>query len=67
MTQLSSVCGTSPVNNQILLFDGHDSRLDDGALRQMMCKNIQPFVIKFVYSTNDHPNDNGPNDKLESL
>ena len=43
MTQLSNVCGASPVNNQILFFDGHDSHFEDGALRKLMCKNIQPF------------------------
>ena len=32
-----------------------------------MCKKIQPFVLKAGDSTNDHPNDNGPNSKLESL
>ena len=32
-----------------------------------MCKKIQPFVLKAGDSTNDHPNDNGPNYKLKSL
>ena len=67
MTQLSNVCGASPVNNQILFFDGHDSHFNNGTLRQMMCKNIQPFVLKYGNSTNDQPNENGPNSKLRSL
>ena len=33
----------------------------------MMCKNIQSFVIKSDDSIKDHPNDNGPNAKLESI
>ena len=33
----------------------------------MMCKNIQPFVLKSGNSTNDQTNDIGPNSKLKSL
>ena len=67
MTQLSNLCGAYPVNNQILLFDGHTSHFDDGTLRQMMCKNVQPFLLKSGDSINDHPNDIRPNSKLKSL
>ena len=59
MTQLSNICGASPSNNQILLFDGYESNFDDGTLRQMIFKNIQPFVIKYGDTINDHSNDNG--------
>ena len=45
MTQFSNVCSASPFKNQIMLFDGHDSHFNDGSLRKMMCKNIQPFVL----------------------
>ena len=67
MTQLSNVCGTSPVNNQILFFDGKYSHFNNGALTQMMCKNIQHFFLKSGDSINDQPNDNVPNAKLMSL
>ena len=67
MTQFSKVCGAYPFNNQKLLFDGHNSHFDDGTLRQMMCKNVQPFLIKSGDSINDHPNYNGPDSKLKSL
>ena len=67
MTQFSNICGSSPVNNQILFSDGHDSHFEEHALRKMKCINIQPFVLKAVGSINDQPNDNGPNAKLESL
>ena len=67
MTKFSIICGSYPVKNQILLFYGHNSHFDDGALRQMMCKKIQPFVLKSGNSINDHPNDNGQNSKLKSL
>ena len=32
-TQLSTLCGASPINNQILLFGVHDSHFDDHTLR----------------------------------
>ena len=46
MTQFSNLCGDSPVNNYILFFDGHDSHFNDGSIRKMMYKNIQPFFSK---------------------
>ena len=61
MNQLSNVCGASTVNNQILFFDGHGSHFDNGKLRQIMCKNIQPFALKPGDSINNQPNDNVPN------
>ena len=67
MTQLSNVCGAYPVNNKILFFDGHASHFKDIALRQIMCKRIQPFVLKSGNSINDQPNGNGQDSKLKSL
>ena len=67
MIQLSNICGASPVNNQIIFFDGHDSHFKDRALIKMQRKNIQPFILKAGDSINDQPNDNGPNSKLKSL
>ena len=67
MTQFSNICGASPVNNQILFFGRHNSHFANGALRQMMGKKIQSFVLKSGNSINDYPNDNGPNAKLKYL
>ena len=67
MNQFSNICGASPVNNQILLFDGHDSHFSDRSLTQMQIKNIQPFILKSGDSINDQPNDNRPNSKLKAL
>ena len=67
MTQFPNVCGASPVNNQTLLFDVHDSHFGNGALRQIMFKKLQPFVLKSSDSINDHPNDKVPHTKLKSL
>ena len=67
MTQFSNICSASPVNNQILFFDVHDSHFDNRALTQMQSKNIQPFILKAGDYINDQPNDNGPNSKLKDL
>ena len=67
MTQFSNVCGASPVNNHILFFDVHDSHFGCGALRKIVYKKVQPFVLESGDSINYHPNDNGPNAKLKSL
>ena len=67
MTQFSNICGAYPVNNQILFYDGHDSRFDDRALTQMQSKNIHPFILKAGDSINAQPNDNGPNLTLKAL
>ena len=64
MTQFSNICGASPVNNQILFVDGHDSHFGDRALTQMQSKNIQPFILKAGDSINNQPNDNGPNSTM---
>ena len=37
------------------------------SLRQINCRNIEPFVLKSGDLINDHPNDNVPNAKLKSL
>ena len=66
-TQFSNRCGASPVNNQIIFFNGHDSHFGDRTLTQMQRKNIQPFILKAGYFINDRPNDNGPNSKLKAL
>ena len=67
MTQFSNIYGASPVNNQILFFNGHYSQFYYRALTQMQNQNIQPFVLKAGDSINDQPNDNGPNSKLKCL
>ena len=67
MTWFYNVCGTSLINNQILLFDGHAIHLYNGALREIRWKKNQPFVLTYDNSIYYQPNDNGPNAKLKSL
>ena len=66
MIQLSTVCDASTMNNQIILFDGHDIHFEDCELHYMEDITIQPFVLKAGNSGNYQPNDNGPNEKLKS-
>ena len=67
MTQFSNICSASPVNNQILFFNGHDSHFDGRVLTQMQSKNIQPFILKAGDFINDQPNDNVPNSRLKAF
>ena len=67
MTQFSNLYSTSPVNNQIIFFNGNDGHFNEHVLRQMKCQKIQPFVIKSDNSTNNQTNYNGLNSKLKSL
>ena len=67
MTQFSNILGASPVNNQILFFDGHNIHFDDRALIQTKIKNIHHLILKAVESINDNPNENRYNSKLKDL
>ena len=67
MSQLSNVCGASPVNNQIIFFDGRDTHFDDCTLIHMEHRNIQPFILKLGNYVKYQPNDNRPDAKLKYL
>ena len=65
-TKLSNVCGTSSVNNEIILFDGHASNFYNLVLMHTDHQNTQTFVLKADKYGNNQPNDNGMNDKIKS-
>ena len=65
MSLFSRTCGSIKMNPQVLLFDGHDIHFDDRATHILQSHHISPFVLKAGNSTNDQPNDNGPNLKLK--
>ena len=67
MSHFASMCFSSPLNTQVLFYDGYDSRFDDRALNILHKHNIQYFILKTGDSVHDHPNDNGPNIKLNNL
>ena len=66
MIQLSTVCGTSSINNQIILFNGNGSHFNDCSLCYMEDRNTKPFFLKSGDSGNNQRNDNGPNVELKS-
>ena len=57
----SSLAGASAGNPQFPFFDGHDSHWDSDSLDLYTKRNCHPFFLKAGDSTNDQPNDNGPN------
>ena len=65
MSLFSSTCGSIKMKPQVLFFDGHDSHFDDRATHILQSHHISPFIIKSGDSTNDQPNDNGPNCMLK--
>ena len=65
MSLFSRTCGSSKMNPQVLFFDVHDSHFDDRATHIIQSHHISPFILKAGDSTNDQPNDNGPNLKLK--
>ena len=65
MSLFSSTYGSRNMNPRVLFFDVHDSHFDDRATHILRSHHISPFILKSGESTNDQPNDNGPNLKLK--
>ena len=65
MSLFSITCGSSKINPQVLFFDSHDSHFNDRATHILRSHQISPFILKAGDSTNDQPNENGPNLKLK--
>ena len=64
MTQFSNIYGASPVNNQIIFFSGNDSHFYYYVRIHTNLQNIQLFVLNSGDSSNNHPNYNGTNEKI---
>ena len=67
MSHLSSICCYSPLNTQFLLYDCHEIHFDDRALNILRSHHIKYFILKACEYVHDHPNDNGPNLKLNNM
>ena len=65
MRLFSRTCGAIKINPQALLFDGHDTHFDDRATHLLLSHQTSPFILKEGNSTDDQPNDDGPNLKLK--
>ena len=61
----SRTCVASKLNPQVLFFRDHDSHFDHSVTHILRSHHTSPFILKAGDSTNDHPNDNWPNLKLE--
>ena len=64
MSHFASVCLSSPINPQFILYDVHDIYFDVRALDILRRHNIQSFIIKAGDYMHDKPNNKGPNMKL---
>ena len=62
-----SICCYSPLNSQVIFYDGHDIYFDDRELNIHWRHHIQSFILKAGDSVHDHPNNNSPNTKLNNL
>ena len=67
MSHFTPMCCSSPLNPQVLFYDGHASNFDDRALDILHIHNMQYFILKAGEYVHDQPNDNGPNMNIDSL
>ena len=67
MAHFPSICCSSPLNTQVIVYDGHGSHFDDRALNILLRHNIQYFIRKAGDSMYDQPNDKGPKTNLKNL
>ena len=67
MSHFSSMCLSSPLNPQVVFYNGHDSHFDDRLLDILCRHNIQSFILKSGDYVHYHTNNNGPNMKLNNF
>ena len=67
MSNFPSVCFSSTLYPQVLIYGGHDRYFYYRALGILLKQNIHYFILKVGDSVHDQPNDNGPNMKLNNL
>ena len=63
----SFICGYSPLNNQVLLYDYHGRNFDKKAMNILWICHIESFVLKGGDSGNYQTNNNGPNLRLKNM
>ena len=64
MSLFSRTFGDIKINTLVLLFGIYDSYVDDRATHILQPHHISPFILKSGDSTNNQPNYNGTNLKL---
>ena len=67
MAYLPFICCSSPLNPQVLLYDGHASHFCYRELNIFWSHHIQYFILKSGDYVHDHTNDNSPNFELKNV
>ena len=67
MSHFPSMCVSSPINYQVLLYDGHDSHFDYRVLNILHRHHILSLILRSGDSVHDKPNNNGQNMKINDL
>ena len=67
MSHLSYMYFSSPLNPQLLFYDGHRRYFNDRALDILQNHHIQAFMLKVGDSIHDQPSNNGPNLNLKNM
>ena len=67
MVHFSSVCFSSTLNPQVLLYDGHGIHFDYRVLKILQSHHIQTFILKTGHYVHDQSKNNGPNLKLNNF
>ena len=67
MSHFASMCCSSPLNPQVLFYDGHDSHFGDRALDIFRKQNIQYFILKSGDYVHDQPINNSPNMNFKNM
>ena len=67
MAQFSSMCWSSPLNPQVLLYDVHDSHFYHRQFNIFCKDNIHYFILKAGDSVHDQANYNVPNMNINNM
>ena len=64
---ISSMYYSSPLNTQVLFYDGHVCHYDDRELTILQSHHIKSFILKTGESMNEQTNNNVPTLNLKNL
>ena len=67
MAHFPSICYSYLLNPQVLFYDVHGIHFDYRTSNILWKQNINSFIIKPGDYVHDHPNNNGPNTKLNNM
>ena len=67
MAHFTTMCCSSPLNPQVLFYDGHVRNFDDGALYIINRNKIQSFIVKAGDYVHGQSNDNLPNTNINNF